>query len=385
MIPNISQNSKYLLSVISAVLEERQAPPPPDGVDFSMLFTAANAHLLAPMVYHGIYSLGLGEDLLAPFLEAHRANVRRSIMQETQAARVFAALEEHGVDYCPLKGWFTRGLYPEPSMRVMSDVDILIRPASRPESRRIMEELGYSCIRYDITSDDKYKLAGLLTEFHIGLDSYGMIEDKHYSEPFSLAVNTEGHAFRLIPEEEYFYTIVHALKHFMNSGVGIRVLIDIFLYITKGGIDRNKVRRLAEEAGILRFLECLEKTALAAFGHAEFDEDSAEILKFMLGCGAGGTTDNYVAVRIMRSGGGNGNVASYMLMKIFPPKEEMRQIDPIIKKHPALLPFCHVKRWFRLIFKRRDRIESSLTKLSAVTEEDKERIRRIHSITGIKI
>lgn len=383
MTPDISENSKYLLEIIRAALEGRQAPPPPEGADFSMLFAAAKAHLLAPMAYHGLYRLGLPEEQIAPFAEAHRKNVKRSMMQEAQARRVFAALESRGIDYCPVKGWFTRMLYPDPSMRVMSDVDILIRTENRPDSRKLMDELGYSCVRYDITDDDKYKLSGLLTEFHTGLDSAGTKDRAHYEEPFALTEKVSEHGYRLRLEEEYLYTVIHALKHFMNYGLGIRALIDVYLYITKAGLDRAKAAGLAEEMGVSRFMACMEKTAVAAFGGEEFDSDSAEILKFMLECGAGGTAENYEAVRLMRSGGGT--KASYLLRKIFPPTEEMKQRDPILKKHIALLPFMHVRRWFQLIFKRRDRIEQGLGRIAAVSEEDKERVRRIHSITGIDL
>ena len=383
MTPDISENSKYLLEIIRAALKGEQTPPPPEGADFAMLYAAAKAHLLAPMAYHGLYRLGLPEEQLAPFAEAHRKNVKRSLMQEAQAKRVFAALESLEIDYCPVKGWFTRLLYPDPSMRVMSDVDILIRPENRPDSKKLMDELGYTCIRYDKADDDKYKLSGLLTEFHTGLDSAGTKDRAHYEKPFALTEKVSEHGYRLMAEEEYLYTVIHALKHFMNYGLGIRALIDVYLYLTKAGLDRNKVASLAEEMGVSRFLACMEKTAMAAFGGKDLDEESAEILKFMLECGAGGTAENYEAVRLMRTGGGT--KASYLVRKIFPPTEEMKQRDPILKKHIWLLPFMHVRRWFQLIFTGRDRIEQGLGRIAAVSEEDKERIRRIHSITGIEL
>ena len=385
MIPQISQNSKYLIDLIGAVLSGSRAPLPPQGIDMRELYAAANAHSLAPMVYHGLYELGIDEQSLAPFLEAHRKNMRRSVMQEAEARRIFTALEKEGVDYCALKGWFTRELYPDPSMRVMSDIDILVRPENQPDSKRIMEGLGYTCIRYGTADDDKYKRAGLLVEFHTGLDSDGLRNVSYYDDPWRLAEKLSEHRYALKAEECYLYTVAHALKHFMNTGAGIRTLIDIYLYLTKAKLYRGYIIDAAKSMGIEKFLFCMEKTAMATFGGQPFDEDTAELLKFMLECGVGGTNSNYEASRMLRSGHGKakGSKGSYLLQRVFPPLKEMKQRDPVLKRHPGMLPLMYVRRWFQLIFTRRSHIESGFEKLGAIDMNEAERLRRIHKIVGI--
>lgn len=383
MRPDISQNSSYLLAVTGSAAKGLPAPEKPDGVDWGELFAAADAHDLAPMAYHSLCALRPGDEALAPFREAQRRSMRRSFMQEAEARRVFSALESRGVDYCPLKGWFTRELYPEPSMRVMSDVDILVRPCDRPVSKQIMEELGYTCIRYNTADDDKYKRNGLLIEFHTGLDSDGVADPSRYEDPWKLTKRLTEHGFRMTAEEAYLYTAAHAMKHFMNMGLGIRVLVDIYLYLKKGGLDTDLVERGAEELGIQRFLHVLQKTALAAFGGEEFDPDSAEVLRFMLACGAGGTSEIYENSRMLRLGGGKPSKGKYMLRRVFPSLEEMKKRDGILKKHPQLLPVMYVRRWFQLLFSKRERLNNGLQRASRLSAEEAEKLKRIYDIAGI--
>ncbi len=383
MKPELSQNTEYLLEIIRSVLKGEPAPRPFEGVDMGMLYAAASAHNLAPMIYHGLCGVCSGEEA-APFREAHRKNMLRSVRQDMELARTVSVLESKGLDHILLKGVYTRELYPEPSMRVMSDIDVLVREEDRQSARDIMEALGYTCIRYGATKDDKYKYRGLLTEIHVGLDAEGLKDPSFYADPWALAVKISEHGFRLTPVHEYLYSVAHAMKHFMSSGAGLRFLIDIYLYQTKAAPDRDEIERAASAMGISKFMHCMEKTAVAAFGGGEFDEDTALIFRFMAENGAGGNSSVRETSRMIRTTGGNDrNKARYYLHRAFPSLSEMKSRDPVLEKAPVLLPAIYVKRWFQLLFTQREHFNSELEKIRAIDLDAAERLKRIHDIAGV--
>ena len=385
MTPQISPNSKYLIDVLKAVLEGHTAPMPPDGVDLGTVYSAAAVHALVPMMYHGLYPLGLGDEAISPFYAAHRRNMQLSVRQELEFNRISEALERNGIDYCPLKGFYTRELYPEPSMRVMGDIDILVHKKDHEASYRTMLELGYKCVRFDISDDDKYSLGDVHIEFHTGLDSDGLKNRSFYDDPWKFTIPVSGLRRRLRTSDEYLYSAAHALKHFMNFGAGLRFLIDTYLYLTRAELDRAYINAAAEKMGITRFLSVIERTAMAVFGDGEFDEETSIIFRFMLENGIGGNSTNYETSLMVKASAGKTHISwgRFYLRAAFPTVKSMKQREPVLKRMPWLLPFMYVKRWFSLAFNRRDHVNERLERINSISSSDYEKLKRIHEIAGI--
>ena len=380
-----SETSGYLLEILRAVIDGRKAPPPPEGTDIGEVFSLAYEHRLAAMAYCGLYPDVIGEKQLEPFRRANRAALMHAVLAESEFGRITAALEREGVDYCPLKGWFTRELYPEPSMRTMSDIDILIPKEASAKAKAIMEGMGYGCVRYMLDDDDKYKRPGLLIEFHRELDSDGLGDPGFYRDPWRLTEKVTEHGRRLAPSDEYLYTVAHTLKHFMSSGTGLRSLLDIYLYMTKAPLDRDYIDNTAQKMGMSRFLSSMENAARAAFGGETPDPDTAQILDFIIESGVIGTRENLNTANMMHSGRGmsGGTKATYLKKLIFPSAKGMRLRYPVLRDKPWLLPAMHVRRWFELAFTKPERRKEALERYAALELSDAERLRRIHEIAGV--
>ena len=385
MRPPLSETTEYLLAVLRAVLNGTAAPLPGDGLDWEQFYTAASLHTLAPMVYHGIYDLGLPEDKLARFTDAHRANMLTFAQQNTEIIRISAALEEAGIEYCPLKGCYTRELYPDPSMRVMCDIDMLIHDSDREKVREAMERIGYECARFGGDLDDKYKRGRVIVEMHNRLDAGGLKDPSYYDDPWRLTESVSAFCRRLTPVHEYLYTIAHALKHLVYSGMGLRIPMDIYLYLTRFDFDREEAEAEAVKMGVSKFMHCMERIALAAFGGGEFDEDTALVFMFILQDGHGESFETHESSQMIKSSAGRHKVsrAGYLLRQVFPPLEDMRWREPVLNKAPILLPAMYVKRWFQLVFTMRDRLSSGLQRISSADTETAERVKRIYEIAGV--
>ena len=193
MTQGLTQNTRYLLAVVGAVADGKAAPAPFEGVEPVSFYEEAETHRLSAMVYHGLFRLGLPADFIEPFRKAHRLSVMQSLMTDREFARVASALEENGLDYCPLKGYWTRELYPDRTMRKMSDVDLLIHEEDTEAYRRVLTELGYECTRYMATTEDVYVFKGMMIEVHRALDDHGLGNPEFYKDPWRLTENVSGH------------------------------------------------------------------------------------------------------------------------------------------------------------------------------------------------
>lgn len=202
--------------------------------------------------------LPMAADTLCPPLRAAGADgamlraVRREAVGDMTAqirrfsafARLYEALEEAGCTPLLVKGAVCRGLYPKPDLRVSADEDLLVRPEELPRVRTAAEALGWkihgaedaqvtACL--DMETGAYVELHRTL--FPAGDRSYGWMND-FFAGAFEdkVRVRLEGKDYwTLSPQMHLLYLILHACKHFLHSGVGIRQVCDICLFVCAWG------------------------------------------------------------------------------------------------------------------------------------------------------
>lgn len=77
-------------------------------------------------------------------LSAGQAAFAAAVLARTQAREIFARFDSGGLRVVPMKGvWFSNWLYDDPSLRPMTDVDLLVAPGDAAFAGRILRELGY--------------------------------------------------------------------------------------------------------------------------------------------------------------------------------------------------------------------------------------------------
>ena len=403
MSERLSKTNIYFIDLLRALVHGESIPAPYEGVDLMALYAVSESQGLSSMLYHALYRLKLDESdekiasAMERFRGAHKAYVKHSVMQEVEYLKLSAALDQSGIEYCPLKGWYTRELYPESVMRYLADLDILIHSEDTEKVNAVMTKLGYSCRDLNKHDDDKYRKAGLAVEMHRTLDTDGLKDASLYEKPFELTEPVGGGCRRMRDSDAYLYTVVHGMKHFMFGGTGIRSLLDIYLYLKNAKLDESYIKECAERMGVTRFLNRMEELAVKVFGSTEagavtgscekdLDADSEELVYFMLKSGAGGSRETLDASLFDRSGKGgrNGSRASYIFRNVFPSMKSMQKRDPVLKKAPALLPVMYVRRWFQLLFSKRERLRSGIERYNSIDGETVEKLKRIHELAGLE-
>ena len=217
------------------------------------LLHLARAQRILPMFYHAVRncpSWSLNQNLE----KATRSEVLSNVMIQTTKTVDFLTLYRKllEADLQPLvvKGIVCSTLYPHPDYRLSGDEDLVILPMQGVTCHHIFLDHGMRPVRqgHDSTNQEE---AGyqkpetwLYTEVHQALfpsdsQAYGEL-NQFFSPVFSHAIVEEIQGipvWTLDHTHHLLYLILHAFKHFIHSGFGIRQVCDITLYANAHGSE----------------------------------------------------------------------------------------------------------------------------------------------------
>lgn len=351
----------------------------PDADLTGKLFGLAAEQKLLPVMYEGAVKSGIfREDVTASMRTASIAQV----ISQTKRSEAFSAVYSHligqGLHPLVVKGRVCAALYPLSDSRLSSDDDVFI-PAE--EFRACLDEL----ISLGLTIDDPDKgiegayevsLSGspspgnVQARVHIELHRYLFNPcdvifgdfNRYFDDAFTHQTEyPDAGVFSMPPEEHLLYLILHAYKHFVSRGVGVRQFCDIGLwaYRHRGVIDSEKLRLCCREARAEVFAAAVFDIAREYLGipvPSELTELPEGISSLPLLCDSldGGIYGSSSDIRLHSStvtldavASDRNGVKSSPLRSVFPPLDYMVGSFPYLKKHPALLPLSWASRILR--------------------------------------
>ena len=266
--------------------------------------------------------------------------------------KIFALLDENEIDYIPLKGSVIKDYYPEEWMRTSSDSDVLVRPQDGEKALALLKEkLGYRC---ECESTKDFLLSspnGVHVELQFSLESGNEKNDKVTSQIWNYTTRSKEDSFRydLAPEFIIFYVVAHAIKHFRCGGCGIKPFLDVWVLNHQMEYDPIVLNQLLETSEIKRFYDVFSALSEVWFCGMEHTALTRKMEDYIFHGGVYGNRENYGKVSAHRQGGR----AKYMLYRIFKSKKELMRQYPSLEKHPLMLPFYQIRRWFNLFDKER--------------------------------
>lgn len=264
---------------------------------------------------------------------------------------ICAALEQIKIPFIPLKGSVIRAYYTEPWMRTSCDIDILVDKKDLDVAvNHLVSALGY---REDGRGSHDVSLFAP-GEVHLELH-YELLEDWRaefsrnlLSDVWKVALNKDGFNYHKVLPDEYFYLyhIAHMAKHFYNGGCGIRSFLDLWILNHKVNHDDERRKTLLQSASLDKFSFAAENLSEVWFLNKQPDETCVLMQEYVLTGGVYGNNQNRITLQQTKKGG----KFKYAMSRIFLPYDVIKFHYPVLQKHRWLLPFCQVRRWFKLLF-----------------------------------
>ena len=151
----------------------------------------------------------------------------RTLLAGQQIQAVTRAMKEAGVPIILLKGpALARTVYPDPTLRQSSDIDMIVLPDAIPAAEAVLEDLGYTCpakifhIYPYADHHEKFfpKGKGLRLQLHWATaNEFGLFSEDWLDAAFSrrISVHADGVSFdTFCPADQLLYLVFHdAFQH----------------------------------------------------------------------------------------------------------------------------------------------------------------------------
>ena len=340
---------------------------PTENVDWPAVFALAGQQKLLPIVFESVRKTPAAAENAALFA-AVKQQVIAQVLHQTVRASAFASLYQTlraaGLHPVVVKGQLCSRLYPLKDHRISADDDLLIPDG---EFLACHEQLLANGLTTDTPVDelataDEVSYTKSDSPLYIELHRYlfDSSEDAHdeLNRFFASLKPVETDSFLAMPPHEHLlYLILHAYKHFVRSGIGLRQFCDIGLWAREyhAEIDWRRLHDQCVSVHAATFAAASFRIARDDLG-IEFDLpmpwdasiDVEPLLHDTLCGGVYGSNDltrlhsstvTLNAVKASRTG-----EKSSVLSTVFPKREYLERRYPYLKKRPYLLPVAWAQR-----------------------------------------
>ena len=333
---------------------------PAENVDWPAVFALAGQQKLLPILFEAVRKMPAAEENVALFAVTKQQVIGQVLNQTVRSAEfsgLYHKLRSAGLHLIVVKGQLCSRLYPLKDHRISADDDLYIPDA---EFMTCHEQLLANGLTTDTPADElatadevSYTKNGspLYIELHRHL--FDSSEDAHdeLNHFFASLKPVETDSFLAMPPHEHLlYLILHAYKHFVRSGIGLRQFCDIGLWAWEyhDEIDWQRLHDQCARVHAATFAAAAFRIARDYLG-IEFDLpapwdggiDVEPLLHDSLCGGVYGSNDltrlhsstvTLNAVKASRTG-----EKSSVLRTVFPKREYLERNYPYLKKRPYLL------------------------------------------------
>ncbi len=358
--------------------------PLPADADYNALFALAQQQKLLPVVFETVSRFPAAEEHAAMFATAKKqsiAQVFQQTMRTMQFSALYGQLRAAGLHPLVVKGQLCSGLYPWADHRLSGDDDLLIPDGELAACHQALLAQGLTtdCPEERLAEADEitYVKEGSVLRIELHRRLFDSSEDAHdalneaFADIHDRAVEVDG-LLTMPPHEHLRYLILHAYKHFVRSGIGLRQFCDIGLWARAyhAQIDWELLQTQCRSAHAGTFAAVAFAIAREWLGIAfplpelwETAVPAQPLLHDTLCGGVYGTSDlvrlhsatvTLNAVKSSRTGR-----RSSVLSSLFPNRRYLAQRYPYVQKTPLLLPVAWGQRLAGYLRERPQRGENS--------------------------
>ncbi len=370
----LSHPEQMLLEAIRAAVRNERAAweKPVSDADLTAFWTLARSHKLLPAAFAAV--CGCESVRQSSLFDACKKQAALQIAQQTQKTSdflsLYGAMQTAGFHPLVVKGIVCRSLWPNPDLRISADEDLLIAEEEFSSCCQWLRD--YGLMPTGTPSEQSFEVGWrsesgpIYIELHKALfapdsdalrDLNAFFADAHRNADI-LSTENGVQVLTLCPQEHLLYLLLHAYKHFIHSGFGLRQVCDIGLMARQyaGRIDWQQLYLQCAQAQILLFAAAVFQIARQVFeiqweltdGWAEISVDHQPMLLDLIDGGVYGSSEpgrlHSASVTLNAVEAERRSVRSSILSSVFPSKSRLAGRYPILNRHPALLPIVWIDR-----------------------------------------
>ncbi len=281
---------------------------------------------------------------------------------EYEHAEADKILTEAGIPYVILKGMASAAFYPEPSLRTMGDVDLLVEKEMLNKVDEVLFRNGFEVVE---NNEHEYHVA-----YHRKKYGSTSIWEVHWKAP-GIPVSSEGEKIQAylsdiiecaeikkIPEGAYMLPsafhhglvmLLHVAGHLINTGIGLRHLCDWAVFVATFSDEEfcSMFEERLKAVGLWKFAQLLAQLSIKYLGCPQkewcgvSDEEYLDkMMQDIMDGGNFGVKDkNRINQAKLMTNTGKGVDDTSLLKQFFlTMNDKAKRGMPIVAKVPILLP-----------------------------------------------
>ena len=274
-----------LFSVIRAGLDQNTELHVLSKTDCEELMKIGARQSILPIIHRGLKKAGAPSEVVKECDKVRLKDTRQYITQNDALQKIGVALDEAHIPYIPLKGAVLQQLYPAPELRTSCDIDVLVRDWDLDKTVYTLEHTTDFKPQKRAYHDISMISTNVHLELHFSIKEDLEAVDGLLSRAWDYAEPVRESRFTFTPEFQIYYVVAHMVHHFLDSGLGIRPFLDLWLLRNKTQFNEKIVQQMCVESGIETFYEACCDLANVWLENAEHNETTDMLEMF---CGSGG-------------------------------------------------------------------------------------------------
>lgn len=348
--------------------------------DWAGLFRLCQHHQILPMIYDTVYACPAFASCPPDLVQMIKGQVIRQVMTQSRKTeeflQLYRKLTEHGLTPLVVKGIICRSLYREPDYRCSGDEDVLIPAEQFHDCADVFAQNQMEMLEPDMDPDEEgevpyYHVGGMLhIELHKELfssesEAYGGL-NRLFDDVFDRKIQAEINGvkvYTMCHTDHLLYLILHAFKHFLHSGFGIRQVCDIVIYAEAYGAEIDwdylleKCRGIHADVFAASLFDIGKKElnfdpekACYPQNWAEIEADGGDMLEDLIDGGVFGDSSmsrkhsSNITLQAVSEDKKGKKAGASLIRSLFPDRAYMERTYTYLKKYSFLLPVAWASR-----------------------------------------
>ena len=232
---------------------------------WASIMRRAGQHRLLPMLhfhFEGVRSNCVPDWVRNACRSAFRTESLKSMRHQSTLIEISRLFDRSSIQYAAMKGIpLSIEYYPNPALRPMRDIDIIVAPDQAIKAQQLLKENGY--VRrpglLDHGLEEKHHLPLLLSPNDVGVEIHFSVSDRGWPSATKMAelllanaqeYDLQGHSVWFVdPTDNLLHLTAHScLQHLFDNGP--LVLADLRMLEDRDDVDWPRLERNAKELGL---------------------------------------------------------------------------------------------------------------------------------------
>ena len=185
-------------------------------------------------------------------------------------------------------------------------------------------------------------------------------------------------------EDFYIYFIDHLSKHYKEGGCGLRYLFDCYIYLSNfTNLNFDYINQEMEKLNLSTFEKNFKNLSFDLFDGQNLSTLENDMLYYIIDSKTHGTIDHAQAVLVETENGKKTHKVKYLMKRVFPSTEFMKNKYDILNHLPFLLPFMYIHRFNMALFRHKGLIKDEFNNLNNFDVKKAEKIKELHKKSGL--